>query len=160
MGLLNYARLIRFRSHLTFGIVLIGALFFADKINISIIPTLFLLYIAFNVLMYGGLYTMNEIGDLESDKRHPVKNNRPLPSGRISVGHATAFSVLSIFLGLAFAYLYFGKLIFYFFLLFILLNVIYTFFAKKVPYVELIFNGFTHPLRFAMGGAFVGATLP
>lgn len=160
MTIINYLELIRPRYHITFATVACSALFFASEITISLVFSLVLLYFAFNFLMYGGLYTMNEIADVKYDKKHPVKSKRPLPSGKISVRNAVLFSAIMVVFGLSFSYFYFGKTISYFFLGFIFLNIIYTFIAKKVPYIELIFNALTHPLRAAMGVAFVGAALP
>lgn len=37
-------------------------------------------------------YIHNDVQDIEADKAHPRKRNRPLPSGRITVGKAYAFA--------------------------------------------------------------------
>jgi 4-hydroxybenzoate polyprenyltransferase len=48
-------------------------------------------------------YLVNDIYDIEKDRSHPVKKNRPIASGRISVGFASALAgilfVLSLVLG-------------------------------------------------------------
>src|SRR5437016_11207587 len=36
-------------------------------------------------LAAGGLYLLNDIGDVEADRRHPVKCRRPIASGALSV---------------------------------------------------------------------------
>ena len=35
-------------------------------------------------LMSGAVYLMNDLADIESDRRHPTKRHRPLPSGRLN----------------------------------------------------------------------------
>ncbi len=55
--------------------------------------------LAFSVfcLVSGAVYIFNDIKDLEEDKRHPLKSQRPLASGRIKISHALiGFLALSI----------------------------------------------------------------
>jgi len=44
----------------------------------------FLLFCAFS----GCVYILNDLLDVEADKVHPVKKNRPIPSGRLPIGKA------------------------------------------------------------------------
>jgi|MDTC01.2.fsa_nt_gb 4-hydroxybenzoate polyprenyltransferase len=158
MNFKSYLELIKFRYHVSFIAVILGALVFTDEITLSLIQSLLVLYFSFNILMYSGLYTMNDIADIKSDKKHPLKSKRPLPTKKISIKEASIFSFSFVLLGLVISYFYFD-IIFYFFLAFILLNVIYSFAARNIPYAELIFNSATYPLRFAMGIAMVGSSM-
>ncbi|WP_165985680.1 UbiA prenyltransferase family protein [Streptomyces sp. YIM 98790] len=45
------------------------------------------------VLASAAVYIANDLADRESDRRHPVKRNRPIASGRVGVGAATALLV-------------------------------------------------------------------
>ena len=60
-------RLIRFQYHITFIGVILGAALVARGLPQSLAQSLALLYVSFNVLLYGGIYTMNDILDAESD---------------------------------------------------------------------------------------------
>lgn len=102
-------------------------------------------------LLASAVYTMNDIVDVESDRAHPIKRFRPIPSGRVPLGAA---KVLAVALTLvAFAGAFYGPLAFagvvvaYF-----LQNVAYSFKLKKVAYLDvtLIATGFV--LRVAAGG--------
>ena len=44
-------------------------------------------------LMSGAVYLINDLVDIESDRRHPTKKNRPLPSGRLDPRLATVSAV-------------------------------------------------------------------
>lgn len=46
-------------------------------------------------MVTGSVYLLNDLADLDSDRRHPVKRNRPLASGRISIVQAR-FSALAL----------------------------------------------------------------
>lgn len=158
--LTGYIRLIRFKYHITFICVVMGAFIMANQPIYTLIKPLLIIYLSFNVFLYGGLYALNDIADVESDSKHPSKKNRPLPSKVISVKSAYIFALTFIFLGLLIAGLYFGKNIFLVYLLFIAVNQAYTRFAKKIPYVEILFNGLTYPMRFFLGAMLVTEKIP
>lgn len=56
-------------------------------------------------LAASGTYFLNDAADVESDRRHPTKHNRPVASGAVSVGLARTVGVLLVLAatGLAFA---------------------------------------------------------
>jgi len=54
-------------------------------------------------LLSGAVYAINDVVDREKDRKHPVKRNRPVASGRVSVGEATILAVSSAILGLILA---------------------------------------------------------
>jgi 4-hydroxybenzoate polyprenyltransferase len=151
MKLIQYIRLIRFKYHITFIVVIIGALVSTSQPLYTLIKPLLIVYLSFNVLLYGGLYTLNDIVDIKSDSKHPKKKNRPLPSKSISITSAYIFAFAFIFTGLIIAYFSFGINMFLMYLSFILVNQIYTRIAKKIPYVEILFNSLTYPMRFFLG---------
>jgi 4-hydroxybenzoate polyprenyltransferase len=51
-------------------------------------------------LAVSGIYLLNDVLDLERDRLHPVKRARPVASGELSVGGATAASLLLLAVGL------------------------------------------------------------
>jgi len=58
------------------------------------------MFIAFTVLSFG-TYVMNDLHDLEKDRRHPAKRTRPLASGLLGIPTATVVGVVLIAVGLA-----------------------------------------------------------
>lgn len=54
-------------------------------------------------LVSSGVYCFNDARDCESDRLHPVKRNRPVASGRVSIPVAMLMAVLLIFSGLLLA---------------------------------------------------------
>lgn len=47
-------------------------------------------------VLWGGLYLLNDITDIEDDRRHPIKHSRPLSSDRVSTSVATPVALLLI----------------------------------------------------------------
>ncbi len=55
-------------------------------------------------LVSGALYTLNDLFDIEEDRRHPIKRNRPLASGRLKKRTAIVTLVICLLAGLALAF--------------------------------------------------------
>jgi 4-hydroxybenzoate polyprenyltransferase len=157
---LAYLELIKFRYHFNYLGVVFGVLIFAKELQFSHVITLAWLYLSFNVLLYGGIYTLNDIADLPSDQAHPRKRFRPVAAGIILPGSARAFSFTMIVLGILTGALLFGTSIVIAYLLFLSINLFYSLRGRNVPFLELVINSATHPLRFLMGAHLVGAGLP
>jgi len=47
-------------------------------------------------LISSAVYIFNDIGDIEADRQHPEKKQRPLPSGELPVGVARAFGIFLV----------------------------------------------------------------
>jgi 4-hydroxybenzoate polyprenyltransferase len=100
--------------------------------------------------VYGGLYTLNDAHDATRDRLHPLKRTRPVAAGRIHPHIAFILGASLITIGVGFAFLLDFKIL-VLSLLFIVINLMYTFWLKSVPYVEIVVNTITHPLRFVSG---------
>ncbi len=146
-----YARLTRWEDYTTFFQFVFGFLLAknfsvtnADLILLG--KTLFVLA----PLLYGGIYTLNNLKDAELDKLNPKKNDRPLPAGEISKEQASWIALILIGAGLLLSLLL-PPPVFPMALAFLIVNIIYTFWAKNIPYLELIVNTVTHVFRLLFG---------
>ncbi len=151
----DFLELIRLKFHLNFGFVILGAVSFAQQIDAALIFSILVMYLSFNVCLYGGIYTINAITDLEKDAKHPLKKNRPLPAKRVSKRTAIILAAVLISVGLSVGFLYFGQNIGLIYITFIAINLFYSFFARNIPYLELFVNASTMPVRLLMGAFIV-----
>ncbi len=156
MKLIEYLRLIKFYAHWSFFIIIVAALLFSDGVSQALLKSLVTLYFSFNVFLYGGIYTINGIADMKSDAETPLKRKRPLPSGKISSSSAKFFAVVLISLGLFTGFSLFNISVFYLYVIFISLNLFYTFIAKRIPYLDILGNAAPHPLRIILAFFVVG----
>lgn len=101
-------------------------------------------------MIYGGLYALNDIHDAEADRLHPVKQTRPVAAGRITPAYALALALGLLVCGILWAYLFDVKVL-VLAVVFVVINLAYTFVFKRTPYIEILLNTATHPLRFAAG---------
>jgi len=123
-----------------------------------------MLFVAF-CLASSCVYLVNDVVDRHEDARHPVKRSRPIASGRLSVGAAVAAAVVLAATALAVVWLlpthvriarldarpgpvvlaaYLG------------LNVVYTFFLKRVAIADVTCVALGFLIRVASGPKVVG----
>lgn len=99
------------------------------------------------------VYIINDIADVERDRLHPVKKNRPIAAGDIAISRAIIISVILLVvlipLAINFTLNFIIVIIGYF-----LLNVLYSFFLKQVVILDIMCIAAGFMLR-VIGGAVV-----
>ncbi len=107
-------------------------------------------FLIFGPLLYGGLYTLNDIFDLKYDVHNPKKKKRPLVANTVTRNEALTFAVISILFAFFLVYILEPNLM-VFLILFILINIMYSWKLKHIPVIDIIANSVTHPLRVYLG---------
>lgn len=83
------------------------------------------------------VYIFNDLADIEADRQHPEKKNRPLPSGQLSQGAAWTAGVLLVAFTLPLGWMlspaFAGVVAIYF-----LINLAYSRWLKHVPIVDVL----------------------
>jgi len=102
-------------------------------------------------LLAGAVYTLNDLADVEADRRHPVKRYRPIASGQVSVRTARVLAAVLVAAAMSGAAVTSLGLLAVT-LAYFSLNLAYSFRLKHVPYLDvgLIAAGFV--LRVVGGG--------
>src|SRR5262245_17052545 len=145
-----YLALIKFRNHVTFVNVVFGALLFARELDWRLVAELAVLYVSFNLLMYGGIYTLNDLVDVAADRKHPAKRLRPVASGAVSRRAAQWFGVLMIAAGLVIGAAFpIGVIACY--LAVLVVNAVYSLGGRNIRYLDVVLNSVPHAIRFLMG---------
>ena len=152
IGVQLYNLLLSLRPHQwTKNTFVLAALIFAEKLFDPPSVIAALKAFALFCLLSGTVYLINDLVDLERDRMHPVKRQRPLASGRLSPSLAKGASVVfflaalggSFALGTSFgviALTYFG------------LMCGYSFFLKNIVILDVLAVSFGFVLR-AIAGA-------
>lgn len=100
MGFHDAIALVRPRQW-TKNLALFAAIIFAgDLFDLRLLGEVALAFVAFT-LVTAGVYALNDAVDVERDREHPVKRERPVASGRVPKSHAYALGAAGIALGLA-----------------------------------------------------------
>ncbi len=104
----------------------------------------------------GTIYIINDLVDLEKDRQHPKKRNRPLASGRIGVRTAVAASILILLITLPLSFVlhpFFGTIL----TLYLVMQIAYSFWLKDVVIVDVMLIAAGFVLRVAAGVPLVDA---
>jgi len=135
--------------------VLFAPLVFARELFNPPLLARALLAFAVFCLVSGSVYLINDLADIESDRRHPVKRNRPLASGRIGTRFAAAAAALLLAASLALAWplgaTFFATVIGYFGLF-----LAYSFYLKHVILVDVLTIAVGYFLRVVAGAFAIG----
>ena len=105
-------------------------------------------------LMSGAVYLMNDLADIESDRRHPTKRDRPLASGRLNPRVAAMASVVLAIFSLVAGY-FLSRELAAILLLYLLSQVAYTFRLKHVVLIDVLTIAAGFVLRIAAGVAVI-----
>lgn len=114
-------------------------------------------------LLSSGVYLINDIADRQADRAHPIKKNRPIASGRLSVSAAVVAAMVLLMAGLGIAIVVeyftyapgrplFGIELVVWTVAYLALNLLYSFWLKYIVIVDVIVVALGFVLR-AMAGA-------
>ncbi|MCK4606833.1 MAG: decaprenyl-phosphate phosphoribosyltransferase [candidate division Zixibacteria bacterium] len=149
--LLSLFKLARPTQWLKNGVVLAALIFAGEATNIHHVEIALIATVLF-CLMSSAVYTLNDLIDRKRDIQHPLKRERPLASGSVSVGPAVVFMILLGGVALAGAW----NINPYFFIssaIYIALNVVYSLWWKNVVILDVMSIAVGFVLR-AYAGAF------
>ncbi len=133
------------------NLFLFAALIFSENLFNSY--DIFLTVVGFFVFSFtaSGIYLFNDITDLEKDKLHPTKSQRPLPSGKLSTSTASLVSMFLMAFGIVAAFFLtigFGIVL----LLYSVINVLYSLKLKDIVILDVMTISAGFVLR-VIGGA-------
>ena len=132
-------------------------LFTSGLSDLSKLVLSFKAFIIFS-LIASVVYIINDLFDIKFDKKHPQKRKlKPLASGKISISFAyfsiAILSIISIFILLN------NKNLINVFLIYIIMNVLYSFFLKFIPILDIFILSFNYILRVYAGSVIIDVPL-
>jgi 4-hydroxybenzoate polyprenyltransferase len=130
---------------------LIGINFNLKYLNLS---KLLIIFVSFQ-LFYYGVYIINDIIDYKYDKLSPRKQHRPIASGKIKRKNAFIFSCVLLLIAFLIS-LKTYKILAGFEIVLLIYIILYSFFLKKIPYVDTLSGAVTHTTRVIMGISLFG----
>ena len=154
----QYLKLIRVKHWLKNGLVFLPLFFSMNLCNIQYLSLCFLAFVIFS-LSSSVVYVLNDMADVEKDKLHPIKKNRPLASGAISMAQAKiVIVILCILIAFMMGLLYWNDPNFFIILIpivYIILNLLYSKWLKHISIIDVVIlvSGFV--LRVMYGGVVV-----
>ena len=148
-----YLKLIRPKQWIKNFFVMVPLFFGGELFNLKALLAGAITFFAYSFAS-SSIYCYNDIHDVDDDRRHPVKCNRPVASGAVSILKAYIIMVLMIFLSMA-CIVFLpennfetgGVILFYW-----LLNLAYCARLKRYAIVDVCIVAFGFVLRLFAGG--------
>ncbi len=153
-GFRAYLNMMRPRQWFKSFYIIFGAApaIFLLPLNLYIMSLLLILAIINLILIQGVMYVINDIADIEKDRKHPTKRFRPIASGSISAKKAYVFAAALLATALLLGYALDIK-VFFIDLFLVLNNVAYSIAPrfKDRKYLDIFSVALNFPLRVMVG---------
>ena len=103
-------------------------------------------------LLASGVYFLNDIVDVNKDRKHPIKSNRPIASGKISLPVAKLISFTLILLSILYSIFTIGTYFTYILILYVIIQISYSFYFRNIIILDslIVASGFI--IRVFAGG--------
>ena len=154
-----YWELMRVKSWVKNGFLFLPLVFSLNLMHENLVQRAILAFIVFS-LSCSFIYIINDWADADKDALHPRKKNRPIPSGKISKNQALLIGLLAIGSAVGIFVLTqlpmaFGGIT----LLYVLLNIAYSFVLKSINIIEFFIVAINFVFR-VLAGCYVIAVNP
>ena len=107
-------------------------------------------------LISSAIYVINDIADVEKDRKHPTKCMRPIASGKITIGKAIVFALFLLGAGFALIVTEQNYLALLFAAIYFFLNIAYSFSLKHYAVIDCFCIAAGFVLRVFAGGTTYG----
>ena len=117
-------------------------------------------FIAF-CFMASFVYIVNDIADVNNDRKHTKKRKRPIACYMIKRYEAIIYAILLFALSVGITYFTFGfNILIYIILIgYAVINLLYSFILKNIPIVDSFMLALCYLLRIFWGGVIIGTTV-
>jgi 4-hydroxybenzoate polyprenyltransferase len=133
-------------------VIFIGITFSYNLFNWEMWPRVIFAFIMF-CLISGSIYIINDIKDVDRDRLHPKKRFRPIAFGTLSSRTALLVSILLLSISLLISF-FVNRPLCYIELLYVFINLLYTFYLKYFALIDVIVVAVGFVLR-AVAGSLV-----
>ena len=137
MSIKVFFDLIRYKSYLKNLLIFLPLFLTYSSWSVINFTKLFIIFIFFSILA-SSVYILNDIFDIEIDKKHKKKKYRPLASGLFPIKLALIISIIFSILSLSYFLFFTNKLIFLLVTSYLIINFFYSLYFKKLKYLDLI----------------------
>ena len=158
-----YLKEMRVSHYIKNGLIFIPVIFSGNLTNIYLICLNLIFVICFS-FMASVVYIINDIKDIEKDRLHPVKKERPIASGKISVKNSLILAMILLIISFTISgYIsavngnFVPMLIMG---LYFVINILYSIFGlKNIPLLDVCILTFGFYLRVLLGALISGVEI-
>lgn len=155
----EFIKLMRCHHYIKSLLIFLPIIFSKNILNLDLLKTTILGAIAF-CLMSSIVYIINDIMDVESDRKHEKKKFRPIASGKVSIKSACILAIIlliiSVFINIYIKANIISCIIFYGYLF---MNILYSIKLKHIPIIDIVILAFGFLLRVLYGSEITGIAI-
>jgi len=155
---MTYVKLFRVKHYIKNVLIFFPLIFSLNLFEVSLFVDTLLGFMSFSLLA-SVVYMLNDIQDVEEDRRHPTKKNRPIASGAVAVGTARYLALLLLALSLGLMSWLGSFRVLGWLLLYLLNNLLYTYKLKTLPILDVFSIAVGFLLRIVFGAAIIGVSV-
>ena len=146
-----YVKLARPKQYVKNGFVWIP-LFFGLKLNdLQAVLYTFWAFVAF-CLTASAVYVLNDLVDVQEDRKHPVKKLRPIASGAITFSQASVFLLTLLMLAITLSFVFLPQNLLFILMAYLFLNLAYSSSLKHIAVIDIVCIAVGFVLRVFAGG--------
>lgn len=147
----DYVKLLRIKHYIKNLLVFFPMIFAGEMFDPEKIVRALLGFACFSLLS-SAIYILNDYKDIENDRRHPVKQYRPLASGRIKLGSALIIMMCCLLMVGGISALLGSWKAFFCLVLYLVLNIAYTMGLKNKAIIDIVILASGFVIRTLYGG--------
>lgn len=153
----SFCQLLRAKQYVKNLFILAPAFFAGVIINGEIAGNLIVGFLVFS-LVASGIYIFNDIMDVEFDRQHPIKKNRPIAAEKISKKSAAIGGIVFTLIGLSFSYKL-GQNTALIISVYLILNILYSLKLKHIAIIDIAIVSLGFPIRLYFGAEIANVPL-
>jgi len=157
-GVMTWLKAIRIHQWAKNMLVFVPLLTSHSLFKPELVMNALLAYLSFCTVA-SATYLLNDLLDLESDRKHHTKRNRPLAAGRLTIMQGVTAGVVLFCLGLYLAIQFTNTLFLLFLLIYLTLTIMYSFVLKHLQSADVISLASLFTLRIIAGAAAISVPL-
>ncbi len=138
MSFNNFINLIRYKSYLKNFIIFLPLFLNYTSWTVTNYSKLILPLIFFSFLA-SSIYIINDLIDIETDKKHQFKKFRPIASGLVKFKTAIYISLILATVSLLFFFKYSDFKVFILAISYFIINLFYSLFIKRIKFLDILF---------------------
>ena len=155
----EYVKLMRPHHYIKNILIFLPIIFSKNLRNTALLKNAIIGTIAF-CLMASCVYIINDIKDVELDRKHEKKKNRPIASGRVSIKGAVVLGVILIALSIALNIcIGLNPVMYIIFYSYLIINIMYSIKLKHIPILDVVILAAGFLLRVVYGAIIIGVEL-
>ncbi len=155
----NVIKLMRPKHYIKNFLIFVPIFFDQNLFSMPILMPVICGFVAFSAIS-SAVYIFNDIHDIEQDRRHEIKKNRPIASGKVSVSNAYIIAFVLLLLAIAINLLCrFSLQAMFVMLLYFICNLGYSLGLKNVPFVDIVLLVTGFMLRVLYGAAIISSSV-